>query len=131
MNLKIALEGLLLGSHDVSKCRFNLADHVKASCAIVIDDLKFETLGLFKRVTHDDVCLEVRIQVVVDRLGLRDEPPLVELGLELVNPALWVRLAEHVEVFELSARDVKLYLHGKLILSWIRDPTHHLNHLLL
>lgn len=115
-NLELALESLHSCAHDVAKRCLDRANQVEGALTVIVDDFESQLLSLFKGVTHDDVGLEIRVQVIQHSLGLGSHPPLVDLRNELVDAHLGVRLTEHVQVLELSARDEKLYLHRKIVL---------------
>jgi len=95
-NVQVTRKRLLLGAHDRAKSRLADANQVKRVTAVVIDHLKLESLRLLKGITHRDARLEVRVEVVIDRFRLGDQPPLVRLRYEFVKSALRVRLAEHI-----------------------------------
>ena len=98
---KVRSKGLVLGAHEVAHLHFDFADHVTLPRIVVnVDHLELEFLHLLKEVADGEERLEVRVQVVVDHLGLTDLVPLVVLHLE--HFALGVRLAERVKVFELA-----------------------------
>lgn len=58
---------------------------VKPVVAIIVNKFEFNALVLLKFVAHLDLCLEIRVQVVVNALGLSSEDPLIIL--EFKNPA--------------------------------------------
>ena len=93
--------GLVFGTHEAAHLHFDFTDHVTLPRVVVdVDHLELKLLHLLKEVADGESRLKVRVQVVVDDLGLTNLAPLVVVHLE--HFALGVRLAERVKVFELA-----------------------------
>ena len=114
---QIAREYLLLGSHELTHSYFDFTDGIVVTAAIAIDKHKLETLNFLEEVAKSESSFEIRVQGVIDLLSLAELHPLVIPFL--IEDALWIRLAESVQIFKLSARDVQIYLHLQLTSRWL------------
>ena len=106
---QISREHLLLGTHELAHRDLNLTDRVIATTTIAINHHKLEVLNFLEEVGNLEGGLEVRIQLVLDLLSIANlHPAIVPL---LVQDALWVRLAERVQILQLASGHEQIDLH--------------------
>ena len=85
---KRSFKGLSTGAHNLAHCRLSLSEEVRVTITIVVYDPELDVLLLFKPVSHCDASPPVRVQIIVDLLGLADLDPTTILPL--VNHTLGV-----------------------------------------
>ena len=87
---------LALCSHDSTHGSLNSTNWIVATLAIPVNHLKLDFLLLLKEVIDCEMCLEVRVQVVLDLLRLAQLDPLLSLVIVLTQDADGIRLAKHI-----------------------------------
>ena len=143
--VQVLFPDLLGRAHEPAHDYLNGADVIvlRPTGVVRVDEDEAEVLSLFEVVVNCKACLEIGVQAVLYCLSLADlVPGAVKL---LKEEALWVRLAERVQVLELAARykqvdalfqagsshhhsvawflqksPIFLWLKGKI--SWIKPP---------
>ena len=93
-------EHLLLGTHELAHRHLNFTDRVIVSPTITINHHKLEVLNLLEVVGYLEGSLKVWVQLILDLLSIANfHPTVVPL---FVQDALWVRLAERVQILQLA-----------------------------
>ena len=100
---------LLLGTHKFSHSDLDLADGLEIASTVTVDHHKSKLLNFLEEVGHCESVLEVGVERVGNLFCLTDLDPLTIAFL--LEHALWVTLAESVQVFQLASRHVEIYLH--------------------
>ena len=81
----------------------------RRTIAVIVNNVEAEILVFLEKVAYLYSGSEVRVEVVVDLLGL----PHLRVALKDVH--LGIRLAEHIKVLELATRDCKFDFHRKTV----------------
>ena len=91
-----------------------LTDRVEVSCTVSVNDAKLEILGFLEEELEVLGCLKIRVQIVLNLLCLANLNPRALLGL-LEDKTLGIGLGQDVFVFELSAGNVQIHIHGERV----------------
>ena len=111
---QVASPHLSASTHDHTHGDLDLTDGVVVAATITVYHDKLHLLLLLEVVWHGEASLEVWIQIVLLLLGLANLSPLAASLFK--EKALWVRLAESVEVAELASGHKEVHLHGQVLL---------------
>ena len=69
---------------------------------------------------------EIWIKIILDLLSLTEFHPLFGGVIILTQDADWIRLAEHVKIFELASRDKKIHFHRESVNICLWNCVNHL-----
>ena len=94
---------MALCTHEVTHSDLHFANRIIAVSIVDVDHHELVVLHFLEEVADVEARLEVRVQVVVDCLGLGNLHPLVASFLE--EATLRVRLTKRVQVLKFAAGD--------------------------
>ena len=75
--MQISSQSLRFGTHYLSKSCFNMSNGIVFTSAVPVNHLKLQPLFFLKEVIYSEPSFEVRVEVILDLLGLPKPHPLV------------------------------------------------------
>ena len=122
LKVQIGSQSLRFRTHYLSKSCFNMSNSIVFASAVPVNHLKLQPLFFLKEVIYSEPSFEVRVEVILDLLGLPEPHPLIRPIVILTQDADRVRFAENIEILEVTAGNEHLNFHRKVLSTciWFR-----------